>query len=223
MTAHLRACIRVVSVSLLGLVIGWSQNLGTAGAAIIITAPDILLPYSASDRIENVEVYVQNTDATPPSIGDEQVELKLPVNPDVFFTATGWTTVHPYLFSPQTPGSSVASYVAYGTDYPYEIAPPALADGDGLLMVQVKVLGGATGSIPLTFDTDFMSDAGATALFDEMNNPIAFSVQNGSINIEPAPVPEPSSALLALLAILGAGLVAYKRRSQTATAHFTAN
>lgn len=68
-----------------------------------------------------------------------------------------------------------------------------------------------------------MSDAGATALFDEMNNPIAFSVQNGSINIEPAPVPEPSSALLALLAILGAGLVAYKRRSQTATAHFTAN
>ena len=103
------------------------------------------------------------------------------------------------------------------------VAPPALTDGDGLLMVQVKVLGGATGSIPLTFDTDLMSDAGATALFDQMNNPIAFSVQNGSISIEPAPVPEPSSALLALLAILGAGFVAYKRRSETATIHFTAN
>ena len=84
MTAHFRACIRVVSISLLSLVIGWSQNLGTAGAAIIITAPDISLPYSATDRTENVEVYVQDTDATPPTIGDEQVELKLPVNPDVF-------------------------------------------------------------------------------------------------------------------------------------------
>jgi hypothetical protein len=207
----------------LGLVIAWSQNLGTVRAAIIITAPDISLPYSAADRIENVEVYVQDTDATPPTIGDEQVELTLPTNPDVFFTATGSTIAHPYLFSPQTPGNSVASYVVYGTDYPTEIAPPALADGDGLLMVQVKVLGGTTGSIPLTFGTNLMSDAGATALFDEANNPISFSVQNGSISIEPAPVPEPSSALLALLAILGAGFVAYKRRCRRATANFTAN
>jgi hypothetical protein len=221
--AHFRTCIRVVSVSLLGVVFCWSMNSETARAAVIITAPTVSIPYSATDRIENVEVYVQDTDATLPNIGDEQVELKLPNDPNVFFSGTGPTTGHPYLFNPQTPGSSVANYVVYGTDYPYEIAPPALADGDGLLMIQITVKGGATGAYPLTFDTDLLSDAGATALFDQANQPISFTVQNGSIEIGPTPVPEPSSIVLALLAILGAGFVAHRRRRRSVVAHFTAN
>jgi len=194
-----------------------------ARAAIIITAPNVSIPYSATDRTENVEVYVQDTDATSPNIGDEQIELALPNTPDVFFVGTGSTTEHPYLFSPQTPGSSVANYVVYGTDYPYEIAPPALADGDGLLMIQVTVKGGATGVYPLTFDTDLVSDAGATALFDQANHPISFSVQSGAIDIGPTPVPEPSSALLAILAILGSGIVAHRRHYRSVAARITAN
>jgi hypothetical protein len=183
-----------------------------ARAAIIITAPTISLPYSATDRSETVEVYLQDTDATSPQIGDQQVELSLPNTPDVFFTGAGATISHPYLFAPQTPAPYVTTDVVGGTDYPYEIAPPTLANGDGLLLVDLTVKGGTTGDFPLTFDTDLLSDAAATALFDQNSEPILFTVQNGAIDIALAPLPEPSSALLSLLAILGVGFVAYYRK-----------
>jgi hypothetical protein len=192
-------------------------SLRTARGEVIITAPTVSLPYSASDRTETVEVYVQDTDNPSPQVGDQQVELALPSSPDVFFTSAGATVDHPYLFAPQAPVPNVTSNVVYGTDYPYQppydVSPPVLADGDGLLMVQLTVKGGTVGDFPLTFNLKTGTDAVGTALFDQLSDPIAFTVQNGWIDIAPAPVPEPSGIALAGIAV-AAGLIAWRRRAR---------
>jgi len=218
-----RACIRVVSrwvrfVSC-GLVVAAFGSLlttRTARATIIITAPTISVPYSATEQTVAAEVYVQDTDATSPEVGDQQVKLDLPAASGLTFASAGATVEHPYLFEPQSPATSVAGDVVYGTDFPYEIAPPVLANGDGLLLVDISIPGGTTGDIPLMLDTDYASDPAATALFDQSNNPIAFSVQNGAIDISsPATsVPEPSSVVLAVAALAGAGLLGYRRKTR---------
>jgi hypothetical protein len=195
-----------------------SLNSGTARAAIIIAVPTMSLPYSPTDRTETLEVYVQDpNDPSPPQIGDQQVMLSLPDTLDVFFTAAGPTIAHPYLFAPQMPGTSVSNDVVYGTDFPQDIAPPVLANGAGLLMIEFTVKGGTTGDFPLTFDTDLLADPGATALLDQEDHPISFCIENGAIDIAPMPVPEPSSGLLSMLAALIGGFAVYRHRRQNAS------
>ena len=170
------------------------------------------MPYSATDQTVTAEVYVQDTDNSSPEIGDQQVEIALPSSSDVSFTSAGATTDDPYLFAPQSPATVVDSSVVYGTDYPYAISPPTLNDGDGLLLLQITIKAGTTGDFPLTFATDLASDARATALFNQLNQPIPFSVQNGLIDIGPSPVPEPSSIVLALMALAAIGAVLLRRK-----------
>jgi hypothetical protein len=194
-----------------------SLNLGTARAGIIIVAPTISLPYSSVSRTETLEVYVQDSsDPSPPEIGADNVELALPDESSVFFTEAGATTEHPYLYGgSQMPGWRVtnAGDIVLGTDFA-DATLPTLANGDGLLLVDFTIMGGATGSFPLTFDLYSLPNPVGTGLFDPDNNLISSSVEEGAIDIAapPAPVPEPSSAMLALLAVLGAGYAGYLKR-----------
>lgn len=208
---------------------GYRRNrsiLGTIGAAIclalgmnsparadiIVAAPTITLPYSATDRTETAEIYVQDTDTSSPQISADNVEVSLPNSPDVFFTAAGATVNHPYLFGQQSPMVLVDSDVVDATDFASSTVP-VLADGDGLLLVQFTVKGGTTGDFPLSFATDYPADPMATALFDQAANPVAFSVVGGSIDIASAvmPVPEPASLLTALAAIVAAAALGWRR------------
>jgi len=195
----------------------WSLSSRTARAGIIIVAPTISLPYSAVDRTETAEVYVLDSeDPSPPEIGADQVELTLPDTPSVFFTGAGATTAHPYLFGAQTPGFSITNGgdVVLGSDF--GLTTPTLANDDGLLLVDFTIVGGTSGVLPLTLEAYGPSNLIGTALFDQNNQLIPLSMQGGEIDIAAADVvPEPSSALLSLLAILGAGFVACsKRRSR---------
>ena len=74
---RLAACARGALALLLAFVLAPSAGL----AAIIITAPTINLPYSASVRSGSFEVYVQSTEANAPLIGADNVELQLPPVP----------------------------------------------------------------------------------------------------------------------------------------------
>jgi hypothetical protein len=185
----------------------------------MITAPTISLPYSATTRTETVEVYVQDSDEQSPEVGADNVELGLPDTSNVFFTGAGATTANPfpYLFGSQAPGWCVADGgdMLLGSDFADGPTVPSLANGDGLLLVDLTIMGGTTGDFPLTFQPYGASDPVGTALFDQNNDLISSAVVNGSIDI--APVPEPSAALLALLGILGAGLAAVRRKRLGAT------
>jgi hypothetical protein len=187
-------------------------NFRSAQAAVIITAPTVSVPYSASDQTVTAEIYVQTTDGSAPQVGADEIELALPTNSSVVFDSAGPTVSHPYLFGAQSPGMIVDSNVVYGTDFAMS-SVPTLADGDGLLLVEFTVKGGTTGDFPLTFATDYPADPLATMLYDQSNDPIPFSVSNGWIDISsPTPVPEPSSLVLAAAASAIAGFFLFRRR-----------
>jgi hypothetical protein len=176
---------------------------GRCPAAIIITAPTITLPYSAAAQTGSFEVYVQSTEATPPHIGEMNVELQAPVGSGVTFALPpdSTPTVHPYLFQPQSPISMVvdSGRTVEGTDFTFSPLP-ILADGDGLLLVKYQVAPGIIGNIPLTFAAySKTTNPVGTALFDANNLPLSASFSNGSINIA-SPIPEPATWLLAVLA-----------------------
>jgi hypothetical protein len=180
-------------------------------AAIIITAPTISLPYSASARSGSFEVYVQSTEASAPLIGADNVELQLPATPaGVTFTppptpTTNTTpTVHAYLYQNQSPTEMVVNSgrTVEGSDFASSTLP-ALANGSGLLLVNYQIGAGASGSFPLTFVSYAPpTHPLGTALFDGNNAPLTATFQNGSINIS-APVPEPATWTLAVFAMLG--------------------
>jgi hypothetical protein len=187
---------------------------GRCYASIIITAPTIDLPYSATARTGNFEVYVQSTSTPQPQIGAMNVELQSPVGSALtFLLATDSTpTVHPYLFSPQSPATALADsgHTIKGTDFAFPPLPN-LADGIGLLLVEYQVAAGASGNIPLTFAAySPTSNPVGTALFDANNSPLAATFANGSINVA-SPIPEPATCVLALLA--AAALIGRLRRS----------
>jgi hypothetical protein len=179
-------------------------------AAIIITAPTINLPYSASPRSGSFEVYVQSNQLTGPMIGADNVELQLPTTPaGVTFippptpTTNTTPTLHPYVYPSQSPTEMVVNsgLTVEGSDFASSTLP-MLSDGSGLLLVNFQIAAGATGKFPLTFvDYAPPSHPLGTALFDASNVPFAASLQNGSINIAAA-VPEPATWTLALTAIL---------------------
>jgi hypothetical protein len=185
---------------------------GRCYASIIITAPTINLPYSATARTGNFEVYVQSTSTPQPQIGAMNVELQSPVGSALtFLLPTDSTpTVHPYLFSPQSPAAALADsgHTIKGTDFAFPPLPN-LADGIGLLLVEYQVAAGASGNIPLTFASPTSNPVG-TALFDANNSLLAATFANGSINIA-SPIPEPATWVLALLA--AAALIGRLRRS----------
>lgn len=183
---------------------------GGARAAIIITAPVINLPYSASARTGSFEIYVQSSEVSAPLIGSDNVELQLPSSPSgLTFLApssstTGTTPIgHPYLFPGQAPTEVVvnAGRTVEGTDFA-ESTLPALADGAGLLLVNYQIAAGATGTFPLTF-VNYAPPTHplGTGLFDGSSNLLAATLQNGIINI--APVPEPATWLLAMVGLAG--------------------
>jgi hypothetical protein len=184
---------------------------GGARAAIIITAPVIDLPYSASARTGSFEIYVQSSEVNAPLIGSHNVELQLPSSPSgvTFLSPPGPTTGttpsdHPYLFTGQAPTELVvnAGRTVEGTDFA-EGTPPALADGAGLLLVNYQIAAGASGSFPLTFVSYAPpSHPLGTGLFDGSSNQLTATLQNGSINIAP-PVPEPATWILAAAACVG--------------------
>jgi PEP-CTERM motif-containing protein len=191
---------------------------GTSQASIIITAPDISLPYSPADRTLSFEVYIHSTEASPPQIGDDEVKLTLPANIGVKFTTGGKTVTHPYLFGSSIPATSVSNYLAEGTDSA-DFTPPILADGAGLLLLNYHVAGGTSGHFALTFDTNSLLDPFATALDDQNAAPLTFAIHNGSIDIagliRPLFVPEPTSAALLLSAAVCVAGFAW-RKSQAA-------
>jgi hypothetical protein len=196
-------------------IVCWSLNFGTVRAGIIIVAPTISLPYSAANRTEIAEVYVlDSNDPSPPEIGADQIELALPDTSSVLFTGAGATTVHPYLYGAQTPGFSIldGGNVVLGSDF--GSTTPTLANNDGLLLVDFTIAGGTSGVFPLTLEAYEPSNLVGTALFDQNNILIPLSMQAGEIEIAPAVsgVPEPSTALLSLLAILGAGFATWTKR-----------
>jgi len=192
---------------------------GRASAAIIITAPLVNLPYSATARTGSFEVYVQSTEATAPLIGADNVELTLPATPGgLTFLAppsptTGTTPiVHPYLYPNQSPTEAVANggLTVEGSDFAPNSLPP-LNNGTGLLLVNFQIPAGASGNFPLTFVS--YSPPGqplGTALFDGNNVPLPATLVNGSINI--APVPEPATWLLVLAAII-CGTAVYAKKA----------
>lgn len=180
-----------------------------ASAAVIITAPVINLPYSATARTGSFEVYVQNAEGTPPLIGADNVELNLPSTPGgVTFVAPPTPTtdttpiVHPYLYPNQSPTEAVVNggLTVEGSDFAPNSLPP-LNDGAGLLLVTYQIPAGASGNFPLKFVSySPPSQPLGTALFDANNVPLASTLQNGSINI--APAPEPATWLLAIVAVI---------------------
>jgi hypothetical protein len=180
-------------------------------AAIIITAPTINLPFSSAARTGSFEVYVQSTEVNSPLVGADNVELQLPATPaGVTFTSpptptTGTTpTVHAYLYPNQSPTEMVVNSgrTVEGSDFASSTLP-ALANGNGLLLVNYQIGAGASGSFPLTF-VSYSPPAHplGTGLFDGNNALLTATFQNGSINIS-APVPEPATWTLAALAMLG--------------------
>jgi hypothetical protein len=164
---------------------------GAARAAIALTAPAVSLPYSGLAQSGTFEVWVQSTASPQPQVGAFNVEIQLPAFSSVAFTSSAnpTPTVHPYIFSPQTPAESETNSgrTVEGTDFaPSSV--PTLSDGAGLLLVTYSVPAGATGFYPLTFVSypppHPPQDIG-TALFDPSNNTIAATDQNGSIAILP--------------------------------------
>ena len=215
MDSCFRKCNRIVSACSIVAIVFWSLNFRAANAGIILVAPTISLPYSASNRTETAEVYVLDSDdPSPPEIGADQIELALPDTSSVLFTGAAATTVHPYLYGTQTPGFSLMNGgdVVLGSDF--GLTTPTLTNGVGLLSVDFTIVGGTSGVFPLTFDAYGPSNLVGTALFDQNNQLITLSMQAGEIDISPATngVPEPSSALLSLLAVLGAGLIIWSKR-----------
>ena len=196
MGLHLRACIRVVSRRVPGtvpflLAACLGVNPTPSHAGIMVAAPTISLPYSASEQTATAEMYVQHP--TPCRRKSAQIPSAQSVLADsgISFTAAGPTSQHPYLFGQQSPGILAEGDIVYGTDFA-DSTPPTLADGDGLLWIQFTIAGGTTGDIPLMFVTGYPADPLATMLWDESNSPIPFTVQGGMIEISPAPVPRPS-------------------------------
>jgi hypothetical protein len=209
-----RACIRVVSGWSVVAVVCWSLNFGTARAGVLVVAPTLSLPYSAVNRTETFDVYVEDSGGPSQEVSADNVELALPDTPSVFFTGAGATTTYPYLYGgSQSPGFCVidGGSVVLGSDFAPGVILPTLGSYDGLLQVDVTILGGTSGVFPLTFEAYGPSNFVGTALFDQNNDLIPISLLAGAIDVfpAPAPVPEPSSALLAILCT---GFVVYRRR-----------
>ena len=134
----------------------------------------------------------------------------------MFTGAAATSNPYPYLYGSQSPGFSVANGgdLIIGSDFASS-SLPTLANDDGLLLIDYTIAGGASGFFPLTFDVYGASNPVGTALFNGSNALIpTLRYENGSINIASASlsVPEPSSGVLSLLAVLGAGLIAYRHR-----------
>lgn len=173
-----------------------------AAGAIIITAPNISLPYSATVQSGSFEVYLQNPAGPDPQVGAALLELQAPAASGVTFTvpANATTVDHPYLFTGSMPTTNTADAGAtfLATDYADQTLPTAV-DGAGLVLVDYTVAAGATGVIPLTLIPYPQGHIG-TGLFDGGNNQIAAQLQSGSIAIL---APEPSTLCLAVAALVG--------------------
>ncbi len=203
--------VRSISVLIAAL---FALGAGRCAASIIITAPTINLPYSATIRTGTFEVYVQSTATPQPQIGAMNVELQSPVASALTFLlpADSTPTVHSYLFSPQAPTAALAdsAHTIKGTDFAFPPLPN-LADGIGLLLVKYQIAAGATGTIPLPFAAySQTSNPVGTALFDANNLPLAVTLSNGSINIA-SPIPEPATSVLALVALAVVPLLGRRR------------
>jgi hypothetical protein len=167
---------------------------GAARAAITITAPALTVPYSASAQSGTFEVWVQSNASPQPQVGAFNIENRLPPFSSITFSGSSTPTManttptaHPYVFSGQAPAEKVVSSgrTVQGSDNaPSSV--PTLSDGAGLLLVTYTVPPGATGFYPLTFVAySPPQDVVGTVLFDQSNNTIPTSVQNGSITIIP--------------------------------------
>ena len=163
------------------------------------------------------EVTLSNTDATTYNVAGFSFELMLPSSSGVQFTAATTATVaHPYLFS----GSGAAtvdpsfmfsydpfpntSFTASDTEFTYSSIAVAPGSTFGLGLVSYSISPNApTGTVPISFI------ALGTGLSDAIGNAIPFTTSGGSIQVQPASVPEPASFVL--LALSTATLAAVRK------------
>ncbi len=168
----------------------------SASATLIVTAPSINVPYSATAQSGSFEVYLKNTGSPGPQVGDTLIELQVAANSGLMFSlpvssANAATVVHPYIF----PGGAPTPKIADGghdyeaTDFAGSTLPTA-TDGLGLVLVNYTIAGGALGTIPISFVPYPQGHIG-TGLFDSQNNQISTTLQGGVITIV-TPVPEPA-------------------------------
>jgi hypothetical protein len=192
---------------LIALVVLFSFVLASgASAEIICAVDDVVLDYSASLRTVSLEAYVQLTEGSSLSVDGWQTLATL-TGPDtkVKITSGGKTINHTSLFAPQEPIVLVSddhhqieaiNYIMFGD-------PISIANGAGLVRINVEVQGGAVGRYAVNFNTGgsrLSQNIGAEDVtpFDHYTG--------GSIVI----VPEPSSSVLCL--VLGLSLLVRRRK-----------
>ncbi len=174
---------RFFAWAFVALAVGCALVPGSAAAVITIVVPSVTVPYSASPQTGSFEVYVTSTETSPPQVGDFTVKLLLAPSSGAQFTAVATTTVHPYIFAPQTDTAGTAilngGLTAEISDYNSQPTPPTLANNMGLMAVTYTVAAGTTGTFNLTLDTN-TTEGDATVLDDQNGNPIPFSNQNNA-------------------------------------------
>jgi len=154
-----------------------------AFAGLTITAPDILV--SDGNTTGSFEVFV-TTDETN-TISSHQTRLTLdPAGSGISFQSVEETTDHPYVFSSST-GNFFASIsedkatIDVGDGW-LGAGVQSLDDGDGLFKVNFTI---DSGSPPYpVFDLTVSTDPFQTVLVDDGGGALAYSVDNGEIQIQ---------------------------------------
>jgi hypothetical protein len=157
-----------------------------ASADLTITVPDIL----TSDGITSgsFEVFI-TTDETH-TIANHQTRFTLsPINSGISFDSVEETTDHPYVFSSST-GNFFGkitldevegkAFIDVG-DMWMDAGAQSLTNGDGLFKVNYTITPGLP-PYPI-FDLTVSTDPTRTILMDDNNNELAFSVDNGEIQM----------------------------------------
>jgi len=182
---------KLCTVTCLAALLTLATVTSNAQATMIITAGDVILPYSEDSQTGSFEVYIQSDEAVPPDLFDWQIKLEL-TEPGIIFLGGERSLAHPYVldgvgtfFSVTKPEDLVAdpySFKAFDSGL-FSSAP--LDDGDGFVKIDFQA---AAGLSPGTYDITILN-SNETFLADTAGDFANVGFQAGSITIEDIPNP----------------------------------
>jgi len=194
------------AVAVLGLVATSSAAL----AGTIVLGETKALSSPAAVTQTSVEFYLDRTgadDGTPLSVGNYQLRLGLSgagAGSTVRILGVGPTTTHAQAFTLDTTNVT-AGTVAYAATLNLS-SPFDIADGGGLLKVDLELQPGASGNYALTV----LSGSGNTEFTDPVDFATLLAVDAGSGALNVA-VPEPCSLLLGFVGMIGTSCAKRRR------------
>jgi hypothetical protein len=190
-----------------------------ARANIIISVTSVAVAAGGSGAFD---VNIQNTGAVQ-NITAFSFGLSVS-NPGITFTGGNMSTANTYIFSGDSFDVNFGQpFAAFPTAQSVEASDLSLSGNGnnmgattlGLGHILFSVASNVSGPVTVTLATGCSVMSSCTSLSDNAGHSVGFSTSNGTITVTGASVPEPSTLLLALLALPVLGRLTRRNRRDT--------